>query len=120
MFGVLALALSIVGIYGVVAYSVTQRTREIAIRMALGARSATVLGMILSRTLWLVAAGIAAGLAGAAAATRVLSGVLFGVTAGDATAFATAAAVLGVAALAAGAVPAFRATRVQGAAALRS
>jgi predicted permease len=120
MFGVLALALSIVGIYGVVAYSVTQRTREIAIRMALGARSATVLGMILSRTLWLVAAGIAAGLAGAAAATRVLSGLLFGVTAGDATAFATAAAVLGVAALAAGAVPAFRATRVQGAAALRS
>jgi predicted permease len=120
MFGALALVLSVVGIYGVVAYSVAQRTREIAIRMALGARSATVLGMVLSRTLWLVVAGVGAGLAGAAAATRVLAGLLFGVQAGDATTLASAAAVLAIAAFGAGLVPAVRATRVQGAAALRS
>jgi predicted permease len=120
MFGLVALVLSVVGIYGVMAYSVTQRTREIAIRMALGARAASVMSMILSRTMWLVAAGLAVGVAAAAAATRVLSGLLFGVDAADATIFATAAAVVTAAALVAGAVPAFRATRVQGAAVLRS
>jgi putative ABC transport system permease protein len=120
MFGLVALVLSVVGIYGVMAYSVTQRTREIAIRMALGARAGTVVTMILSRTMWLAAAGVAAGLAGAAAATRVLSGLLFGVDAGDVTIFAAAASVLAIAALLAGAVPALRATRVTGAAALRS
>jgi putative ABC transport system permease protein len=120
MFGALALVLSIVGIYGVVAYSVAQRTREIAIRMALGARSATVLRMVLSRTLWLVLAGVGAGLAGAAAATRVLAGLLFGVEAGDPSTLAGAAAALAIAAIGAGIIPAVRATRVQGAAALRS
>jgi predicted permease len=118
MFGMLALALAVVGIYGVMAYSVTQRTREIAIRMALGARAGTVVTMILSRTLWLAAAGVAAGLAGAAAATRALSGLLFGVDAGDVKIFAAAASVLAIAALLAGVVPALRATRVTGADAL--
>jgi predicted permease len=120
MFGLVALVLSVVGIYGVMAYSVTQRTREIAIRMALGARAGTIVTMILSRTMWLAAAGVAAGLAGAAVATRVLSGLLFGVDAGDVTIFAAAASVLAIAALLAGAVPALRATRVTGADALRS
>jgi predicted permease len=120
MFGMVALALSVVGIYGVMAYSVTQRTREIAIRMALGARAGAVMTMILSRTMWLTAIGVTAGLAGATAATRVLSGLLFGVAARDATVFVAAAAVLAVAALLAGAIPALRATRIQGAEALRS
>jgi predicted permease len=119
-FGGLALALSIVGIYGVMAYSVSQRTREIAIRMALGARAGAVVTMILSRVAWLVAIGVAAGLAGAAVFTRVLSGLLFGVGAADVTAFAAAAAVLAFAALAAGVVPALRATRIEGTEALRS
>jgi putative ABC transport system permease protein len=118
-FGALALALSVIGIYGVMAYSVTQRTREIAIRMALGARTGAVLRMILARTAWLALIGVGAGVAGAAALTRVLSGLLFGVGAADGATFAAAALLLGGAALAAGAVPALRATRIEGTAALR-
>ena len=119
-FGGLALALSVIGIYGVMAYSVTQRTREIAIRMALGAHTGAVVRMILARTAWLALIGVGAGVAGAAALTRVLSGLLFGVGAVDAATFAAAALLLGGAALAAGAVPALRATRIEGAEALRS
>jgi putative ABC transport system permease protein len=118
-FGVLALALSVVGIYGVVAYSVTQRTREIAIRMALGARAADVMAMILSRTLLLAAVGVAGGLAAAVALTRVLTGLLFGVAVTDVATFAAASATLGVVALVAGVVPALRATRIEGSTALR-
>jgi putative ABC transport system permease protein len=119
-FGALALLLSIVGIYGVMAYSVTQRTREIAIRMALGASARSVLAMVLSRTLWLAALGIAAGLAAAAAFTRVLAGLLFGVSRMDPSTFAGTAALLVVVAVAAGALPALRATRIDGVKALRS
>jgi putative ABC transport system permease protein len=118
-FGVLALALSMVGIYGVVAYSVTQRTREIAIRMALGARASDVVAMILSRTMLLAALGVAGGLAAAVALTRVLTGLLYGVAVTDVATFAAASATLGVVALVAGAVPALRAARIKGSTVLR-
>ena len=118
-FGVLALTLSVVGIYGVMAYFVTQRTREIAIRMALGASATTVVAMIVSRTALLAAMGVSAGLAGAALFVRALSGLLFGVGSLDATTFLVSAALLAGTCLAAGAIPAFRATRIDGVEALR-
>jgi len=118
-FGVLALTLSMVGVYGVVAYSVTQRTREIAIRQALGARAGTVVAMILSRTARLAGIGVAAGLFGAVLFTRALSGLLFGVGTTDVWTFLIAAGLLASAALAAGAIPALRATRIDGVEALR-
>jgi putative ABC transport system permease protein len=118
-FGLVALGLSIVGVYGVIAYSVTQRTREIAIRIALGARAGTVVAMILSKTAWLTAVGIAVGLCGAMALSRVLSGLLFEVRPTDAPTFILAAALLGAAAIAAGAIPAIRATRIDGVEALK-
>ena len=119
-FGVLALTLSLVGIYGVMAYFVTQRTREIAIRMALGASAATVVAMIVSRTALLAAIGVSAGLGGAALFARALSGLLFGVASLDTTAFLAAAALLAGTSLAAGVVPAFRATRIDGVEALKN
>ncbi len=112
VFGALALGLSIVGVYGVMAYSVSQRTREIAIRIALGARAATVIAMILSKTAWLTGVGLAIGLAGAIALSRVLSGFLFAVRPSDLPTFIVASLLLGAAAIAAGAIPAIRATRI--------
>jgi putative ABC transport system permease protein len=111
-FGALALGLSIVGVYGVMAYSVTQRTREIAIRMALGARAASVIGMILSKTARLTILGLAIGVTGAIALSRVLSGLLFAVRPWDLPTFFAASLLLGAAALTAGAIPAIRATRI--------
>src|SRR5262249_45011839 len=110
-FGGLALSLSIVGIYGVMAYSVAQRTRELAIRAALGAARLNVLGMILTKALWLSLAGIAIGLPAAAWVTRAMSGLLFGVTASDPETYGVVATLLVVVALAAGVVPAVRALR---------
>jgi putative ABC transport system permease protein len=120
VFGALALGLSIVGVYGVMAYSVTQRTREIAIRIALGARAVTVVTMILSRTVSLTGVGIAIGLAGAMALSRVLSGLLFAVRPSDLPTFIAASLLLGAAAIAAGAIPAIRATRIDSVEALKS
>jgi ABC-type antimicrobial peptide transport system permease subunit len=114
------LTLSVVGIYGVMAYFVTQRRREIAIRMALGAQARTVVAMIVSRTALLAGIGVAAGVVGAMLFTRVLSGLLVGVGPLDAATFAISAGLLGGAGLAAGAIPAFRATRIDGVDALRS
>lgn len=119
-FGALAVALAVVGIYGVMTYAVSQRAQEIAIRMALGARRGDVIRMVLTKAALLSAIGIAAGLAGAAAMTRVLAGLLFGVGATDPATFAAAAAALLGAGLLAAAVPAIRASRISGAAALRS
>ena len=119
VFGLLALVLSIVGVYGVIAYSVTQRTREIAIRIALGARAGTVLAMILSKTAWLTGVGIAVGVAGSLALSRVLSGLLFDVRPTDVSTFILAAGLLAAAAIAAGAIPAIRATRIDGVEALK-
>jgi putative ABC transport system permease protein len=119
IFALLALVLAVVGIYGVLAYAVVQRTHEIGVRMALGARSRSVIWMVLRRTLWLGAAGVALGTAGAAAATRLLSPFLFETTPTDVSTFAAVAATMFAAALLAGAIPARRATRINPLLALR-
>jgi ABC-type antimicrobial peptide transport system permease subunit len=117
--GLLALVLSVAGIYGVVSYWVAERTQEIGIRMALGARQRDSLGLVLRHAAALAGAGVALGLVAAAAGTRTLSGMLFGVTARDPAVFCAGAALLLLVALAAGYLPARRATRVDPMVALR-
>ncbi len=107
LFALLALGLAVVGVYGVTAFTTAQRTREIGVRMALGALRGDVLRMLLRETAVVAAIGLVAGLAGAFAATRVLSTLLYGVRATDPITFAAAAAALGLAAVAA-ALPAVR------------
>jgi putative ABC transport system permease protein len=119
-FGALALALAVVGIYGVMSYAVAQRSREIAIRMALGAGRSNVIQMVLSRAALIAGVGIVAGLSAAAALSRLMAGLLFGVSATDVTTFAGAAFSLLCVALLAAAVPAVRASRISGAGVLRS
>jgi putative ABC transport system permease protein len=118
-FGLLALVLSTVGVYGVMAFSVTQRTREIAIRSALGATRGDVLSLVLSKALTLAAAGCSAGLAASAALSGALRGLLYGVTAADAATYGAVVVLLTAVALLAAALPAWRAMRIPGAAALR-
>jgi putative ABC transport system permease protein len=103
----------------VLAYSVAQRTHEIGVRMALGARPRSVIWMVLRRSLWLGAAGVLLGTAGASAATRLLSPFLFETTPTDVSTFAAVAATMFTAAVAAGAIPARRATRIDPLTALR-
>jgi predicted permease len=114
-FGLLALLLASVGIYGIMAYTVSRRTNEIGIRMALGAEALTVLKMVLVETSLLTCIGIAAGLA----AARVLTSMLFGVTPTDPATFCAAAALLLLVALLSALVPAWRAARVEPMTALR-
>ena len=118
-FAILALTLAAVGIYGVLTYSVAQRTHEIGIRMALGAQSGNVLRMVFRHTLLLVGAGVATGAVGALAVTRVLTKLLFEVQPDDPATFVVVALVLAGAALAAGLIPAHRATQVDPMVALR-
>jgi len=119
MFAAVAVLLAAIGIYGVMTYSVTRRTREIGIRMALGAARADVIGLVVRQSLTLTVIGIGLGLIGAAAVTRYLSGLLFGVTPLDPTTFiGVAVAFTSVATLAAS-VPARRATKVDPLVALR-
>ena len=116
LFAALALALGAIGVYGVLSYDVARRVREIGIRMALGAERGSVLRMIVGRAVVLTAIGVLAGGAGAFALTRTLSTLLFGVTPHDPSTFAAAAGVLTLVALAAAAIPAWRAARVDPAA----
>jgi len=118
-FSLLALLLAAIGTYGVLAYDVAERTREIGIRIALGAGARDVRRLIVGRTLWFAVVGIALGSAGALLGTRLLARFLFSVTPTDPPTFAGTAVVLMVAALAAGAVPTLRATRVDPILALR-
>ena len=111
-FALLALVLSGLGLYGVVAETVAQRTHEIGVRMALGAKRARVFRLMLHQGLLLCLAGIAAGLVLAAMAGRLLRGLLFGVSAIDAVTFFAVPALLLAVGLLACFVPAYRATRV--------
>jgi len=118
-FAALALALAAVGLFGVLAFAVHQRTREFGVRMALGARSGDVLRLVLTAGLRMTAIGVAIGLVAAVALTRFLAALLFGVTPLDPVTFLTVPAVLGVIALLACAAPALRAAHVDPAVALR-
>ncbi len=116
---VLALLLAAIGTYAVIAYAVATRTREIGIRMALGARPADVLALLLGNGLKLTAAGLALGLAGALLAARAMTTMLFGVTPHDPWTFGTIAALMCTVAVLATYPPARRAMRVQPTQALR-
>jgi len=119
-FAGMALLLAAVGVYGVVGYSVSRRTREIGLRLALGAEPRRMLALVTGQVLRLSLAGVLAGTAGAAGLTRFLESQLYGVGATDAVTFAAVAAGLLLAALLAGYLPARRATRIDPAVALRS
>jgi len=119
IFAGVAVTLAAVGIYGVLAYAVTQRTREIGIRMALGAERSNVMGLVMGQSASLVALGIALGLAGAAAVTRYLDTMLFGLTPRDPATLITVSLTLAAVATLASYVPARRATKVDPLVALR-
>jgi putative ABC transport system permease protein len=120
LFAGVALLLAALGIYGVLAYSVSQRTREIGIRMALGANPGRVVALVVARGMVLVGIGLAVGLAGALALTRLMSSLLFAVSARDPQSFAVVSMVLAVVALMACYLPARMAARVDPMIALRS
>ena len=120
LFGIVALLLAAVGLYGVIAYSVTTRTREIGVRIALGARAGDVVRSVVRESLTLVTVGALIGVPAAWAVTRLLSGFLLGVTPGDPLAYAVAIGVLAAVTMAASWLPARRASRVDPVVAFRS
>jgi putative ABC transport system permease protein len=119
LFAALALILAATGIYGVVAYSVSQRTQEIGVRMALGAPRANVFGLIVKLALRLALVGVGIGLCASLALSQLMSSLLFGVSPHDLSALGGAAALLTLVALAAGYIPAYRAMRINPTIALR-
>ncbi len=118
-FGATALLLASLGLYGVLSHTVARRTSEIGVRMALGASRASVLGLVLRETAWLLAAGAAIGIPAALAASRIISSQLFGVSAADPATLIAATAALVAVGLAAGLVPARRAAAIDPLTALR-
>jgi macrolide transport system ATP-binding/permease protein len=119
VFSGLGLLLAGIGLYGIIAFAVTQRTREIGIRMAIGASQGAVLKLVMRQGLGLAIAGLAVGLLLGAAATRIVAGALYGVGVADPFAWSAAAGVLLFAAILANAIPAYRAVRIDPVAALR-
>ena len=119
IFAGVAMILAAIGIYGVIAYSVTQRTREIGIRMALGAQRSAMLSMILRQSLTIVGIGLAVGLISALAMTRLMASLLYGVGANDVSTYAIVLLLLAVAAMFASYLPARRAMNVDPIVALR-
>jgi putative ABC transport system permease protein len=119
LFAGLALLLGMLGIYGVASYTVTRRTQEIGIRMALGARRGEIAGMILGRSFLLAVGGVGLGLLASATAVRTLSSLLFGVQPLDPATLATSGVLLVACAMVASYVPARRAMQVDPAVALR-
>ena len=119
VFAIAALLLAALGIYGVLSYSVTQRTREIALRMALGSSGGGTVGLVVQNSLVLIGIGAVAGLAAAVLLARSMSGILYGIGPFDAPSFSIAAVVLIFAGVAASVLPALRATRVDPMVALR-
>jgi putative ABC transport system permease protein len=120
LFALLAVALAVIGIYGVTAYAVSQRTREFGLRVALGARPGDVVRLVVAENVWLVVTGIISGLIISLLASRVLASLLFGVGRNDVATFGATAVLLAVVALAATLIPARRATRVDPMVALRT
>jgi ABC-type antimicrobial peptide transport system permease subunit len=118
-FGILALALACVGIYGIMAYAVSQRTNEIGIRLALGARRRLVRGMVLKEAGWLAAIGVVVGVVVALGLGRLLKSMLYGLQPSDPASLVGAAILLLGVALLAGWVPAMRASRIEPMEALR-
>jgi len=120
LFGLVAVVLASVGIYGVMAYSVSQRTRELGVRVAIGARPADLLSMVIGQGMRLAAIGVGVGLVLALAAARLATSLLYGIGASDPLTFTGIALLLGVIAFVASYVPARRATNVDPIVALRS
>lgn len=119
-FGAMALILACVGLYSVLAYSVTLRTKEIGVRVALGAEPRSVIGLVLRQGAWMMIAGIGAGLAGALGLTRFMQSILFGLSSFDAVTFVSVTGVLIAVALVASYLPALRAARIDPMEALRT
>jgi len=119
LFSALALLLSAAGIYGVVSYFVVRRTRELGIRIALGAGQRSLIELVVRRALWIVGVGLVIGMAGIFGSTRVIAGLLYGIEPLDLTAIFGGVGFLLVVGFAAALIPAFRTTRISPLTALR-